>query len=176
MNQNNFFSSPPLLSLMEGNVLKKSSAPPLCKMLSKKKSMKMELIRVMDNCTYKRKMFLKKANKIKNGLLYLNISTAILSLLSAGTITVILTNITSAFGLQIFAAICSFSAGIIGIFSNIIFKKEDGIDYLVAASKYLVLREKVNALLIRDNEKQMNKELDSLHKEYCDIEKQFFKC
>ncbi len=136
-----------------------------------------ELQRIVLNCTMKRELLLQSAiskSKMKKGL---TISSGILALFSAGTITSVIVKYFGNETLQILAAITAALSGILSLILTIYYAEENTSKIFEGASKYLLLRDKAYRLLIRPNNSndKLFDDLATLQTEYAQLDEPFSK-
>lgn len=136
-----------------------------------------ELQRTVMNCTMKRELLLQSAiskSKTKKGL---TISSGILALFSAGTITSVIVKYFGNETLQIIAAITAALSGILSLVLTIYYAEENTTKIFEGASKYLLLRDKAYRLLIKPNNSndKIFDDLANLQTEYAQLDEPFSK-
>jgi len=104
----------------------------------------------------------------------LSMTSGILALISAATITSVLTKLVGSFNFQIIAAILAFTAGIISLISSN-YKDDETSKIFSGSAKYLELRNKIIAFTLNpiNTEAEFNKHLEVFEMEYVKLDGDF---
>jgi hypothetical protein len=136
---------------------------------------KYDLERLTENAALRREDLLLSALKKSRWRKALNIAAGILSLTSAGAITLVLTNFFGSKGIELTAAIVALLSGMITLMITAYFTDEETFTMLSGSSKYLALRESVYHLVLDPvmSDEDRFKVFGSLQAEYARLDEAY---
>lgn len=131
-----------------------------------------DIKRVAENAALRRQDLLDSGLNKSYKKKLLGILAGMLSLLSAGAITVVLADLFGDKGIQMIAAIVAGISGVLSLVVAAYFSDDEIFNMLEGSARYLALRESANRLMIHPhlNEEERFAELIALHDEYVKLD------